>query len=317
MSNNLDEELLGRYFAGHADADDLSRVDHWLQGSSERQKELEGYHKIWLASEKQVMFKPDTNKAWEKVAAQTVNKKKQNYTAWAAAIAACLLLGTYFILSPGKEEPIQYAAIKTEQNQTEHTLADGSIITLNSFSHLEYPEHFEKDERRVKLIGEAFFDIARNPDKPFIIEANGTEIKVLGTSFNVLARDADVKVSVNSGRVEFKKSNDKKVVLNKGEEALYQSLKDTIKTAIILDRNVFAFKTKVFEFNQTQLEDVIHTLNKGYVAEIKLDGSAWENYQLTTRFENEKLSDALGIIAETLDLKLSIKDKTYILAKKE
>lgn len=318
MSNYLNEELLGRYFAGNADADDLSEIDLWLQENPDRQKELMDYHKIWQATENETSFKPDQNKAWEKVAAQTIHKKrKPNYIAWAAAIAACLLLGTYFILSPLQKHPVQYASIKTEHNQTEHALADGSIITLNSFSHLEYPETFEKDERRVKLIGEAFFEIARNPEKPFIIEANGTEIKVLGTTFNVLARDTDVKVSVNSGSVEFKKSENNKVVLQKGEEAQYQSLKDTIKTAMILDKNVFAFKTKVFEFDHTRLEDVVQTLNKGYVADIKLHGTAWENYQLTTRFDNENLSDALGIIAETLDLKLTLKDKTYILAKKE
>ncbi|MGR3812295.1 FecR family protein [Jiulongibacter sp. NS-SX5] len=313
MSKHLQEDLLARYFEGIANEDELAQINNWIQQSEANRKELEAYHKIWNGSNKS-NFNPDIDAAWQKVSSATVSKSKKSYWAFAAAIAAILAFGVYFLFNDSPEE-IQYLGLTTENNQTEYTLEDGSTVTLNAFSHLEYPESFTEKERRVKLIGEAFFDISKNPEKPFIIEANGTEVRVLGTSFNIQARDENVKVSVNSGKVEFSKTEQTKVVLTKGEEAQYESSNDTIKTAPILDRNIFAFKTKIFEFDKSKLPEVIQTLNKGYLSNIKLEGTAWETYEITTRFENEKLTDALDIIAETLDLKVIRKEESYILAK--
>lgn len=315
MKRTIDDNILAKYFDQTATTAELEEINTWLEEHPENEVLLKQYHKIWSASNEKVKnFKPNVKAAWEQIEPKLLVKKKQpNYLRIAAAAVGILLISTYLILSNSK--PLEYLSFKSEAATQTKTLADGSTVTLNSFSHLEYPEEFESGERRIKLIGEAFFDIAKNPDKPFIIEANGTEIKVLGTSFNVTARDENVKVSVNSGTVEFKKTEKKKVILEKGDEAIYESKKDTIRAAPILDRNVFAYKTKVFEFKNTKIEEVVSTLNKGYKSNIKLDGNNWENYALTTKFENENLSEALGIIAQTLDLKIENKDKTYILVK--
>ncbi len=314
MNSSIDEKILAKYFAEEASIEELTILNDWLQEDDENEIVLQQYHKIWLSGKPKSRFEPDVEKAWTNVAARTVEKRPRNYIAWAAAVAGILLVSTFFLLQ--KESEPEYLSLKSEKKQIEKTLADGSTITINSFSLLEFPESFNGDERRVKLIGEAFFDITRDESKPFIIEANGTVIKVLGTSFNISARDENVKVSVKSGKVEFSSSPKEKVILQKGEEAVYESLKDTIKSAPILDRNVFAFKTKVFEFKETSLEEVVNVLNKGYQSDVKLEGGTWTDYQITTRFENEKLSDALDIIAQTLELEVVKNDETYVLAKK-
>ncbi len=316
MKRAIDDYILAKYFDETANTDELAQISEWLEHDSENETLLKSYQKIWTASNKEVKdFQPDVDAAWKKVNGKIlVKKKKPNYLRIAAGLAGLLLLSTYIFIK--NNQPISYLSLKSEKASQVKTLADGSSVTLNSFSSLEYPETFGKDERRIKLIGEAFFDISKNPDKPFIIEANGTEIRVLGTSFNISARDQNVKVSVNTGTVEFVKTKEKKVILQKGDEALYDSVKDTIKSAPIVDRNIFAYKTKVFEFNDTHLVEVVRILNKGYQSDIILDGQNWSEYVLTTRFENENLSDALNIIAETLELQLNNRDKSYILAKK-
>ncbi|MFT5886265.1 MAG: transmembrane sensor [Arcticibacterium sp.] len=316
MKRAIDDYILAKYFDETANTDELAQISDWLEHDQENHNLLKSYQKIWTATNKEVKdFQPDVEVAWEKVNGKIfVKKAKPNYLRIAAGLAAVILLSTYIFIK--NNQPISYLSLKSEKASEVKTLADGSTVTLNSFSLLEYPEKFGEEERRIKLIGEAFFDISKNPGKPFIIEANGTEIRVLGTSFNISARDQNVKVSVNSGTVEFVKTKEKKVILQKGDEALYDSIKDTIKAAPIIDRNIFAYKTKVFEFNDTHLEEVVRILNTGYQSDIKLDGQNWSDYVLTTRFENENLSDALNIIAETLELQLRNRDKSYILAKK-
>jgi len=104
------------------------------------------------------------------------------------------------------------------------TLEDGSIITLNSDSKLIYPREFDKNERRVELIGEAFFDIAKNPNKAFIINAKDAEVKVLGTSFNINAATNKVEVLVKTGKVQFSSINKpgNKLILIPGDFASLQ-----------------------------------------------------------------------------------------------
>jgi transmembrane sensor len=316
MKKAIDNNLLAKYFDETANMNELAQINDWLEEDPEHEKVLKDYQKIWTKTDKQTQdFQPNSDLAWQKVSAKIKAKKSnQNYLKIAAAIAGLLLLGTYFIIK--NNQPITYLSLKSEKTAETKTLADGSIVTLNSFSLLEFPENFEGNERRIKLIGEAYFDITKNPEKPFIIEVNGTEVRVLGTSFNISARGHDVKVSVNSGMVEFKKSNLLKIILEKGQEAEYELQRDTIKYAPITDRNVFAYKTKIFEFKDTKIQEVVNVLNKGYQTEIKLEGQNWDDYVLTTRFENENLTDALGIIAETLQLKLQNRNKSYILAKR-
>ncbi len=138
----------------------------------------------------------------------------------------------------------------------------------------------------------------------------------MGTSFTINARDENVKVSVNSGLVEFISPQKQRVKLEKDQEAVYEAEKDTIRAAPITDRNVFAFKTKVFEFNETELSEVVTALNKAYQINIRLGAGDWKNYHLSTRFENEKLEDVLVIVAETFDLSLSHSDSTFTFSKK-
>ena len=316
MKKAIDNNLLAKYFDETANTNELAQISEWLELDPEHEKVLKDYQKIWTKTDKQTQdFQPNADLAWQKVSAKIKAKKSnQNYLKIAAAIAGLLLLGTYFIIK--NNQPITYLSLKSEKTAETKTLADGSTVTLNSFSLLEFPEDFTGNERRIKLIGEAYFDITKDPEKPFIIEVNGTEVRVLGTSFNISARGEDVKVSVNSGTVEFKKSKKLKIILEKGEEAVYEPERDTIIYTPITDRNIFAYKTKIFEFKDTKIQEVVNVLNKGYQSDIKLDGQNWEGYVLTTRFENENLSDALGIIAETLELKLQNRDKTYILAKR-
>lgn len=313
---NIDDQILAKYFAHKADERELGMINDWIEQDETHLKTLEQYHKIWLLSQKNEDFNPDVNAAWRKVKLKTAAQKPKNsLLAIAASLAAILLLGMVWYQFAA-DKPSKMLSIKTDNESKELTLSDGSRITLNSFSMLEYPESFSKNGRDVKLTGEAFFEISPDPSKPFVILANGSEVKVLGTSFVIKARDKNVQVSVNTGTVLFKTSNEQEVKLVKNQEAQYLAESDTIKVKLILDKNVFAFKTKIFDFDKTELSSVINQLNEAYQADIKLDNAILKKQLLTARFENEPLSNVLDIIAETFELELEVKEKSYYFKKK-
>jgi ferric-dicitrate binding protein FerR (iron transport regulator) len=111
---------------------------------------------------------------------------------------------------------------QTFSNTAVDTLSDGSIITLNKNTVLSYPTAFKGKTRTVKLKGEAFFAVAHDTTKPFIVEVDGVSIKVVGTAFNVKNYDSSILVIVESGIVQVSNSK-QSVLLHKGEQVLIQN----------------------------------------------------------------------------------------------
>lgn len=328
-TNNSDnsEDLLGKYLAQETDAQENALIEKWLQESEENQKELDDFSFIWdnlgvLKEEHTPAV--DVDAAWLKVKSKMdspkdakivpltpVPKKSRFFTLGiAASITVLLTVGLLFYFF--NYSSVELISLKTTQNTLEQTLPDGSIVFLNNYTSLTYPENFDGDTREISMTGEAFFDIKRDETKPFVIHANGSEIKVLGTSFNIKAYDKNVKVSVETGKVQFA-NKAKATILVAGEQATFEAEKDTIKKQIIADKNTFAYKTKVFVFDNASLEYITNVLAQGYHANIRLQNEGIKSCRLTTKFENESLADALNIIAETLNLTVSAKDSAYVL----
>jgi len=121
-----------------------------------------------------------------------------------AVAAAILLVGGWFAWNVNFSSNLDWQNVAVAEAKTEFNLADGSQVWVNDKSNFTYPTEFSASERLVKLSGEAFFDISKNPKKPFIIESGDLEIKVLGTSFNVRNYDNEnfAQVTVRSGKVQ-------------------------------------------------------------------------------------------------------------------
>lgn len=134
----------------------------------------------------------------------------QNRRSWLriAAAAAILIVGGLFTFNQ-LNSGLDWQKVAVTDITKDLTLVDGSLVAINSTSELEYPAEFSAQERRVKLKGEAFFDIAKNPEKPFIIESGDLRIRVLGTSFNVrnYSDESLAEITVRSGRVEVSHKN--------------------------------------------------------------------------------------------------------------
>lgn len=324
----ITEDLLGKYLAQETDAQESALVEAWLKKDVANKKEFDDYKYILAqiaiskAENPAEQINVNVDAAWKKVKSQmqpavtpkvvAMKPTKQVFfTPIRIAASITLLLAGILALFLSRKEP-EIISLKTTQNTLEQTLPDGSVVFLNANTNLSYPSDFEGDIREINLTGEAFFKVQRNESKPFIIHANGSDIRVLGTSFNVKAYTKNVKVSVESGKVEFKHEK-KQTLLVKGEEAEFEAEKDTIRKAVILDKNTFAYKTKTFVFEDSSLEHVINVLSENYHTKIILKNNNIKSCRLTTTFTNETLPNALNVIAETLNLKVTPEGEKYII----
>jgi ferric-dicitrate binding protein FerR (iron transport regulator) len=148
-------------------------------------------------------------------------------------------------------------------------LADGTIVWLNSDSKLRYPVDFNTDERRVFLSGEAYFEVAHNANKPFIVDVEDSKIKVLGTSFNVRAYDIENKVvaTLVTGSVKMNTKSKNQVIMFPGEQCVVNEKGDLDKRKV--DVSLFtSWKDGRLKFKHQTLEEIMNTLYRWYDIEV-------------------------------------------------
>lgn len=211
-------------------------------------------------------------------------------------------------------------------------LADGSSVLLQPNSRISYPKEFNRQNRReVYLVGEAFFEVAKNPHKPFFVYADNLITKVLGTSFTVCAYDKKaVNVTVKTGKVSVFTRSDKervekqesrqliglvltpnqRVLFNRDEGRLLRSL---VESPTLLDMPI---QQAMFEFSGTPINQVFASLENAYGVEIVFDADVMKNCYLTALLDDEPLFEKLNMICRTLDAQYEEMDGKILITSK-
>ena len=322
MEQDLDL-LLAKYFSEEASQEEQTLAEGWISAHPE---EAEVLKEAWQASQ-QPRFEPNVDIAWAKVAPQikeqatpekisqktsekTLQKTNtettkqrslsgRNRFRWVAAAAIFITLGVvgWLVTQNSQNEWLtKQVAIK---QATPLVLADGSKVWLNKNSQLRYPKEFGKSERKVILQGEAFFDIAKNPAKPFLIESGKTTTKVLGTSFNVNANKngGEIKVDVVTGKVAFFATQSPKntLLLTKNQQGVYNRSDNKLTKNTNYDVNDLAWKTGLMVFKQAKVSEVIKVMSGYYGVNFKLENAQLNNCEVTTTLDKLSLKDALEV----------------------
>ena len=176
-------------------------------------------------------------------------------------------------------------------------LSDGTRVWLNSESELEYPVAFGGGERLVRLKGEAFFEVARDTARPFIVEAADVRTRVLGTSFDVKAypNEPDVATTLFTGRVEVAPLRDlaRKVVLSPGRRAEWNVREGNMRVREADLRHVAAWKEGLFIFKQDNIEKITRQIERWYGVRFVYEIPDKENYTFNGYFSRDESLDSI------------------------
>lgn len=266
---------------------------------------------------------------------------------FAASVALIMLLGwaVYSVMIKREEKPqlgqqdnmIERSDSLTEKvNSTSQTielaLSDGSKISLSPKGRIRYPERFDGERREVFLEGEAFFDIAKDPEHPFLVYANGLVTKVLGTSFRIKAYgdSREVTVEVKTGKVSVfaqsdphlkEKVADKElqgVVLTPNQKIIYARNEVKMVKTLVEKPEIVVAKAEIpqFEFEDTPASDVFNTIARAYGIDILYDEALLKDCPLTARLDNQTLHDKLNIICKAVESSYEIVDGQVIIHSK-
>ncbi|WP_025143569.1 FecR family protein [Pedobacter jeongneungensis] len=191
------------------------------------------------------------------------------------------------------------------------TLSDGSVVMLNAGSKLSFPTDFRGSERKVYVEGEAFFKVAKNPLKPFIVNVAGNEIKVLGTQFNVSSypEDEGTEATLLEGSIQFTNGNGDQVVLKPDQQVISHHGKLDLQNVSAEDFN--AWTKGEFLFNDVPLSTVMQKLGRWYNVEVDVKSIPQKNLYLKISRKAD-IDEVLDAIATATDYRLKIKENKIV-----
>ncbi len=329
MKKDLHIALLYKQLSGEINPAEAQQLESWLQGSSENQQIANSVKKAWdlgghYKAHVEVDLDDDFSILQNRIKADeaqviitkeptTAAKIKPMSSAWRVAAGILfLLIGGVLLRSYFASEVPWETMVASSQKLEAIPLADGTKVWVNKGSSISFPKTFNGAERRVKLDGEAFFDVARDTEHPFIIESNSGTVQVLGTSFNVrdLKGAKEMQVQVVTGKVVVQiDAINSKTTLIKNQKGIYNKAKKTLTTVPDKLHNSIAWKTNHLRFEKTALSQVITELELFYSVDIKLEDPNLENCSVNLNIIKLNTQAAMETISDVFSMKLE-KEKT-------
>jgi transmembrane sensor len=375
--NNKDRiwYLAGKKLAGEANADELTELEGLLRSEPDMHYSLQNIHDIWSLPDRDTqkideVFNRHVNRMkaagitdWqepedqqpEPAATEPPLQKSRSFRniAWVSVMACLVIAIAFFIYFPaGKNGQVDQPAITgnkaVTQNEistrngskTKISLPDGSTVWLNSGSKLTYPKEFGNSLREVELTGEAFFDVVKNPDQPFIIHTRQLDIRVIGTAFNVKSYPGDQRTTTSlvRGKVEVSihnrpnekiilKPNEKLVVLNNQvlEHTKGKEMVDGNRPVVSLGKLTYATVDSIvvetawvqnkLVFNNESFEEVAAKMKRWYNVEFEFADAGIRPLRFTGVFENETIQQALDAMRITADFHYRLHGNRVIIQK--
>lgn len=226
-------------------------------------------------------------------------------------------LGTWFFMQT-EDTPIlkEYTCGAGEVKKV--VLPDGTGVWLNNMSVLVTLEPFEKDFRRVKLIGEAYFDVSHNAEKPFIVETFGLKTEVLGTSFNVNGypglKHKEIILYEGSVKISPENNPEKSLLVKPGEKVTISDNNSKFDISGIDNSEPAAWREGILEFNSEELFQIARKLERKFNTRIFIASRETGKLRFTAEFEKEPLDKILKLLKEAKSFNYSFTDEGVIIS---
>lgn len=247
-------------------------------------------------------------------------------TKWLQLVAAILLpvfvVTTWFLYRENNQLTTQEMLVSTGVGERANvTLPDGTRVQLNAQSKLTYaPVAYNKKNRQIHFDGEGYFQVAKNKECPFLIDAQGLAVKVLGTKFNLLARrnDQTAELILQEGSVSFTSLMTNDQVILKPEQKVVLNQQEGSMTLYNLKhvQDVAAWMRHKMVFRNIPLADVITAIEKQYQVEVITDSKRYLKETFTGTLSTTDINDDLQILEKSFHFKIMMKNKKIFISSK-
>lgn len=322
MSLEIDKALIKKYLNGDCSPEELQLVRIFLKQANAQATFDEVWDEQW--SDK---IYPDSNQAdsiqkqiWKtKIGERIYNDafstpitkklyQKPKFWSYAAIWFVAIIGAGLFVANHNKKEnagPLMVydEMINPKGQRTLITLPDSSEVYLGALSKIRFAKNFDGKTREVLLEGEAFFNVAKNPKRPFIIQTENIRTQVLGTSFKVEAfKGKPISVQVSTGKVRVDRKFDNDLIpiamLLPGQAVVWNEQKQQKTLAQVAIEDVIDWKEGHLNFEQTQLAEITSILERWYDVKITIENDRLAKklikVNLTTNIAIDKIMKILS-----------------------
>jgi transmembrane sensor len=236
---------------------------------------------------------------------------------WTARIAAVLILplaiySAIHFFNNSKNEKLTWVEIKSPAwTRAQFSLPDGTTGWLNSNSSLKYNGNFVYD-RQVNLEGEAFFDVYKDKNRPFVVKTDEILLKVLGTRFNIASyeNENEVEVVLEEGELEFNnKEMDNSLTMKPNNMVVYNKLHKDLFVEVVQPQKYLSWTDGKLVFRNDPIDIIARRLERWYNVNVEVDGDFSEDLRLRATFKDESLIEVLGLLQRSLNVKCRIEKR--------
>lgn len=328
MDKNI-YHIASDYFGGRISESDLNFLQSWLTQSPDNKMLLDELEQIWkMTGELNFNLTPDVEAEWNKFIKKRNKPGNDNIfkidkqikfrkflKIAAVVIPALLVLSIGFFYLKNKSKTTEWVTINTTNEKKECLLFDGTKVWVNRHSTFIYPNKFSKDERVVKLEGEAFFEVVKG-NAPFTIGTEKTRIIVIGTAFNVRAyqKEKNTEVIVSKGKVMFEEKSQhlQKAILLPGDKGIYNESTEKISRETVTDYNLLGWKDDRLSFRNTSLNEIQSIITRYFDIHVQVSPSMGQ-CKFTGDFKKPALNEMLDVISVSLGASYQVKNDTVFL----
>ena len=321
MENRINH-IIARVLSGESSSDDILSLSEWLNEDKKNKEEFRQLKNYWdanVALKHPVVPTFSADKLLQQIETQDKRIKKrqswQTYISLFAAVTLLFIFSSAFFLYYTNSYASEYYTLLTDEHKSDFTLEDGTVITLNKNSRLSYSNKYGKDKRDVKLEGEAYFEVSKDPDKPFLVEMNGASIVVLGTHFNVKA-DADsddITATLVEGSIRFEGAK-QNIVMTPNQQLTFSRSTNKVDIKHV-DTDVFtAWKDGLLKYKSIPFIELMEELKNTYKVDIKIDNEELKKPTVTvsgTFSREQSIEQILKVISRSLPIRWNNSNGVY------
>lgn len=325
--------LIQRYVTGTAVKEDRQWVENWMSQSQENRRMVQDLKKVWEQTPLED-FDLDVEHAWEQFRYRNLKKEKElsrnsirqtpykkrsgNHIFKAVAGILVILFSGLFAyyqfnmyersLSAQVEASSMLQEVKTERGEKARiTFSDGTRVILNSASKIQFPKEFYDSEREVYLDGEAYFEVAHNSEKPFIVNSQDARVEVLGTEFNIRGWEEDpaVEIVVNEGKVSVQSldaNSETEVFLTKGLKTSIERGNEPVAPYMVDPIDYLLWTSGGIHFDNEPFYKVIRDLERQFDVHITVSVPSLIEVPFTGTFQHAELNEILSVVAVAMEV---------------
>lgn len=326
----LKEETWMKFLTGQCTVEELRAVKGWMDSDNEHAKQLFEVEQLYSLGKHEAHNNETRLNIAEKALMKRLNRSKAHYLKlrhiyvvmrYAAMLVGVVLMGTlgylFYQVTMQNENLIAVAA--TDQIK-QLVLPDGTKVWLNKNTTFRYPAEFSENGRTVYLEGEGYFEVEKNPRKPFVVKSDAMQVRVLGTKFNLKSdkEHKSAEATLMQGEIEVRGNHEEgQVILSPGQKA---ELDGVSKRLVVrqVDGGIDRWHNNTFSFENSDIFTIVRTLERSYGVDIVLssDIDVSKTYSGAVK-KKSCIEEVLQLIQLTIPIDFEIKGQIVTLRAKK